>query len=312
MTPRQRFLAAVGGDKVDRPPVTTWVHFLSDHLSGEETASLHESFLKTYGWDCAKVMGDYRYPVPEGLDTLREATQLDGFQVIGLDHPSFAEQLVCMKKLRAAMGPDYPLIDTAFDPYQSIVRNIGRNQQDALWTHKKATLRALETVCESICNYISEIKKLGVDGYFYSMNSCIPENFPRGTRQEVYETFLRPFDLEILKAAEGMVRVLHVHGTGLDLDRLEGYPFEVINLSDRAPSNPSLADLRKKWPDKCLMGGLDENTLPDISLDLLAEQIDDAVAQAGRDRFILAPGCTLPSYTPKRSLDFLRAHANTI
>jgi uroporphyrinogen decarboxylase len=35
-----------------------------------------------------------------------------------------------------------------------------------------------------------------------------------------------------------MVRVLHVHGTGLDMERVKDYPCEVINLSDRLAGNP--------------------------------------------------------------------------
>ena len=61
MTPRERFLAAANCEKVDALPVTTWVHFLSDHLTGEETAQLHERFQNAYQWDLLKVMGDYRY-----------------------------------------------------------------------------------------------------------------------------------------------------------------------------------------------------------------------------------------------------------
>src|SRR5690606_4977713 len=126
--------------------------------------------------------------------------------------------------------------------------------------------------------------------------------------QEIYETFLRPFDLEVLAAAEGMVRVLHVHGNGVDLARIEGYPFEVLSLADRAPDNPSLAELRKRT-DRCLMGGIDESALPDMSLDALACQIDDAIRQAGRQGFILAPGCTFPSFSPQRTLAFLREYS---
>ena len=215
MTPRERFFAAVEGRPVDHVPVTTWVHFLSDHLPGEETASLHERFLKSYAWDLAKVMGDYRYPVPAALRSLDDAALLDQFEVVGLDAPCFAEQLKCLKALRAAMGPDFPLVETGFDPYQSILRNIGRDQEANLWKYRAPTLRALERACESIRAYVRAIKKLGVEGYFYSVNSAIPAGFPRGASQAMYETFLRPFDLRILKEAEGMVRILHVHGTGL-------------------------------------------------------------------------------------------------
>ncbi|MFA5520676.1 MAG: uroporphyrinogen decarboxylase family protein [Castellaniella sp.] len=307
MTAHKRFEAVVRGESVDRVPVTTWVHFLSDHLTGEETAWLHERFQEAYDWDIIKVMGDYRYPVPEGMYALNDPKTLLEMRPLSMDEPCFRLQLDCLKRLQDSIGKHAPLIDTGFDPYQSIVRNIGRNQQDALWKYKKETLQALEVVCETICNYVQELKKLGVEGYFYSMNSCIPDGFPRGVSDEVYETFLRPFDLRVLRASEGLVRVLHVHGTGLRRDRLKDYPFEVINLSDRAEHNPSLRELRS-WTDKCIMGGLDETTFADISLATMAAEIDQAVSDAGEGGFILAPGCTLQSYTPRRSLDFLRSY----
>ena len=34
----------------------------------------------------------------------------------------------------------------------------------------------------------------------------------------------------------------------------------------------------------------------------------DAIRQAGRERFILSPGCTVPSFTPQRTLRCLREH----
>ena len=73
MNKRERFYAAVRGEKIDRPPVTAWVHFLSDHLSGEQTAALHRCFAEAYDWDVVKVMNDYRYPIPAGVHTLEIA-----------------------------------------------------------------------------------------------------------------------------------------------------------------------------------------------------------------------------------------------
>ena len=78
----------------------------------------------------------------------------------------------------------------------------------------------------------------------YSTNAAIPAGQPRGASRQAYKTFLRPYALRIPKEAEGMVRVLHVHGTGLDLARIKDYPCDVINLSDRLAGNPSLRDLR--------------------------------------------------------------------
>src|SRR4051812_24235724 len=125
MNKRERFFAAVQGGAVDRPPVTAWVHFLSDHLPGEETAQLHERFLRTYDWDLAKVMNDYRYPVPAGVQTFEDPASLRAFKVLSLAEPAFTEQLKCLKALRASLGPDIALADTLFDPYQQMLRNVG-------------------------------------------------------------------------------------------------------------------------------------------------------------------------------------------
>jgi uroporphyrinogen decarboxylase len=305
MNKRERFFAAVHGGKVDRPPVTAWVHFLSDHLTGEQTAALHRCYLEAYDWDVAKVMNDYRYPIPAGVQTLEDPASLRRFKALGLDAPCFALQLACLQSLRDALGPDIAIIDTGFDPYQQILRNVGFDQAGHMWKHREATLHALDKVATSLCGYIAAVKQLGVDAFFLSINGAIRDGFPRGSNREVYETFQRPFDLRLLQAAEGMVRILHVHGAGLDIGRVLDYPCEVISVSDRLAGNPGLADLRKLTP-KCLMGGIDETKIQERNLPALAHEIDDAYLQAGRRNFILAPGCTIPSFTPKRTLAFLR------
>ena len=311
MNKRERFFAAVRGEKIDRPPVTAWVHFLSDHLTGEQTAALHRSFLETYDWDVAKVMNDYRYPVPAGVQTLEHPASLRAFKPLGLDEPCFGEQLKCLATLRAALGPDIALIDTGFDPYQQVLRNVGFDQAEHMWKHQAETLRALEIVAANTCRYVKAVKAQGVEAYFLSINGAIREGFPRGSNQQVYATFQRPFELQLLHAAEGMVRILHVHGAGLDIGRVLDYPCEVISLSDRLPGNPGLAELRKITP-KCLMGGIDETRFQERNLPALAREVDDALAQAGRRKFILAPGCTIPSFSPKRSLTFLRDYTRKI
>jgi uroporphyrinogen decarboxylase len=311
MNKRERFLAAVRGEKPDRPPVTAWVHFLSDHLSGEQTAALHRSFLEAYDWDVCKVMNDYRYPVPAGVQTLEDPASLRAFKPLSLDEPCFAEQLKCLAALRAGLGAGIALIDTGFDPYQQILRNVGFDQAAHMWKHKDDTLRALESVADTLCRYIAAVKAQGVEAFFLSINGAIREGFPRGSSEQVYAAFQRPFELQLLQAAEGMVRILHVHGVGLDLARVLDYPCEAISISDRLPGNPSLAEMRRLTP-KCLMGGIDETRFQERNLPALAREIDDAIAQAGRSKFILAPGCTIPSFSPKRTLAFLRAYTLNI
>ena len=146
MSALQRFLAAVNGEAVDHLPATCWLHFNSDHLDGEDTAYLRERFVRTYEWDVVKVMGDYRYPVPADLHAINGPEDLERIKAASLDHECFSQQLRCIQSLQNRLGPDIPLLDTGSRPVSSIIRNLGRDQQSALWTHSGATLRALERV----------------------------------------------------------------------------------------------------------------------------------------------------------------------
>lgn len=311
MNKRERFLAAVQGRPVDRPPVTAWVHFLSDHLDGERVARLHADFVRAYDWDVVKVMNDYRYPVPPGVRTLDAPESLLNYRPLGLDEPCFAEQLRCLERLRAELGPDVPLLETGFDPFQQIMRNVGFDQAANLVRHEREAHQALAAITDTLCRYVRAAKAQGADGFFFSINGAIREGFPRGASSDVHARLQRPYDLEILRAAEGMVRVLHGHGTGLNLARIDGYPYEVLSVSDRLQGNPSLRELRA-FTDRCLMGGIDETRVQERSLPLVAAEIDDAIAQAGRERLILSPGCTIPSFSPKRTLSFLREYTRAL
>lgn len=307
MNRRERFFAAIEGRAVDRVPVTAWVHFLSDHLSGEQTASLHLAFLREYDWDIAKLMNDYRYPLPTGLERIDRAEDMRRFKRLPMSEPAFAEQLNAIRMLRRALGPDWPILDTLFDPYQQVARNVGFSQARHIAEHPEAALEMLEAVAATLSDYVVAAREAGVDGFFYSINSAIPPAFPRGADGATYRRFQRPFDLRLLEAMQGTARVLHVHGTGIDFERVRDYPCEAISFADRSPKNPTLTQMRSRT-DKCLMGGLDETTIQEKPLADLRAQIDDAFAQAGRRNFILAPGCTVPSFTPRRSLRCLREY----
>ncbi len=311
MNKRERFHAAVSGAPIDRPPVTAWVHFLSDHLDGESTAELHRRFLAAYDWDLLKVMNDYRYPVPAGVRSLADPASLRAFRVLDLDEPAFARQLDCLRSLRASLGEAVPLVETAFDPYQQIMRNVGFDQAPHILEHRSEALAAIETVAHTTCDYIRAARSAGADALFFSINGAIREGNPRGVSEEVHRIFQKPFDLAVLGAAEGMVRILHVHGAGIDLARVADYPYDVLSVSDRLPGNPTLAQLRSVT-DKCLMGGIDETRVQERSLPLIAAEIDDAIAQAGRERLILSPGCTVPSFTPMRTLSYLREYTRAL
>lgn len=310
MSRHQRLAASVAGAAIDRLPCTAWFHFGAEHLNGAQAAWLHEQFFRAYDWDLLKVMGDHRFAVPEHIRCFDTVQHIRAIAAPTMDSPCFREQQHCLASLRTRLGGELPLIDSGYSPYQMLLRNIGRDQAPYLWEHQHATLTLLEQICAAICAHIRQLKRLGVDGYFHATDGAIAGHMPHGIGEQVYERFVRPFDMAILKAGEGMVRVLHAHGNGIDLQRLRDYPFEIMHLSDRSPDNPDLTELRK-WTGRCLMGGIDERSFSSASLDILSGQMSDALACAGRQGLILAPGCVLSPSCSARSLRFIRAFADS-
>ncbi len=297
MNKRERFVAAIEGGEVDHPPCTAWVHFASDYLPGEEAARRHAAFFRHYGWDICKVMHDYRYPLPPGLETLEKPADMLRFEKITGMAANYVEQLKLIRALRADLGPGVPIVDTFFDPFQQVLRKVGFSKAQLIYANPREALPMLDAVTETVSVYLRELRHAGCDGVLYSINGAIAPPGERGIDDATFKKFLRPFDLRVLTAMQGMVRILHVHGTHVDMRRVLDYPCEAFSVSDRLAGNPSLAELRKMTA-KCLMGGINEHKVHERSPPELREEMWDALKQAGKRKFIIAPGCTSAPQTP--------------
>ncbi len=308
MTRHQRLQAALRGEWLDRVPVAAWMHFGSEHLSARNTAYLHARFQQAYDWDWVKVMADYHFELPDDVWSFDCLNKLEQVSKPSKLSPCFEQQRQCLVELKNEVGSDVPLFDSGYSPYHMLLRHIGHDQAAYLLKHTQWTLDFLAVLADAICNHISDLKSLGITGYFHSTHAAVPSNQVGGMNDEVYELFVRPFDLKILQSAQGIIRILHAHGSGIDLGRLAGYPFEVIHLADREPSNPDLAELQH-WTGACVMGGIDDGGFSKASRSGIARQVDEAMAQTGGRRFMLAPGCVVSSSSSASSLHFLRRYS---
>lgn len=310
MNKRERFQAAVEGRAVDRLPLIMWLHFVTDFLDGAESARLHARFFRRYDLDVAKVISDYRWPLPEGMETFETPRDMGRIKPADLSHRTYAEQFRLLKVLRADLGPDWPLMDTSFDPVQQITRKVGGDKVAMIYDNPKESKPMLEAVTETVIRYVNELKRIGVDGVLYSVHGTIIPPHPKGIDEATFREFHRPYDIAILDAMKGMVRVLHTCLYNLDLERIRDYPFEVLSWWDRHEACPSLAEARAMFPDKCLMGGFDHTKVIGRSLPALREEIREAIGQLGGRRMIVAPGCTILSQCPFHIFDCIRQTVN--
>ena len=106
MTKVERVRAAVAGRAVDRPPFSVWYHFGLQHAPAERAAQAHQEFFEAYDLDWLKVMNDYSYPMPPGLETLDRAEDLARVEPLDPAATPMGAQLEVIGWLAHARAPD--------------------------------------------------------------------------------------------------------------------------------------------------------------------------------------------------------------
>ncbi len=289
----ERMRAALSGRPVDRAPFTVWYHFGNQHAPAERAAQVHLEFFEHYDLDLLKMMNDYDYPMPAGLDTVATADDLARLEPFDPAQTPLARQLRAVELVATALRGRALFVDTVFNAWNTLRRNLVREAMgDLMARHPEALTRALGVVNQNLIRYARASLERGAAGIFFSVPATAEE-----VTAEQAERFMRPFDLELLGAIRdrGECHVLHAHGGRLHLDPLLDYPVHAISWAD-LNGGPPLAEMRKRT-DRVLMAGLDHVTFQNNSARLIRGQVRTAVAAGGPTRFVLAPGCSLATYT---------------
>ncbi len=296
MTKMERFMAAIRGENVDHLPASMWLHFATEHLSSEETARAHLRYFATYNWDYLKSMNDYRYPLPKG-ESVNSADELLAFKPLAMTVPAFAKQLNCLNILHSELGPNVPIVETLFNPLQTLVRAAGASAAQVVFANPQAGHAALEAITQTLIDYVAGCREAGITGLFYSINGAGSPEFG-GLNAAQFDEFVKPYDLRILRSAAGMVRIAHVHGYHLEFGRTLDYPVEAYSWSHRHTA-PSLAEARE-LTGAALIGGIDEVAISHQSVEDISADIEAAAREAGPRKLLIGPGCTVPPDTPYR------------
>jgi uroporphyrinogen decarboxylase len=293
MSKIERVRGAVAGTDVDRPPFSVWYHFGLQHASAERTAEVHLEFFEAYNLDWLKVMNDYSYPMPRGIETLSDARDLKRVIAFDVRQGSLGEQLEAIRLIGQSLRGKALVVDTIFNAWNTLKRNVLKEAMGPLMEEHPAELEAaLAVVNDNLIRYAIASLHGGASGIFFSVPAT-----PESLTAEQYERFMRPFDMAFLEAIRpfGEFHVLHAHGKEIYLDRLQDYPVHAISWADRE-GGPSLAEMRRLTP-RALMGGIDHGSFPYTSAAKIREQIRSAIAEAGPRKLFISPGCAIPSYS---------------
>jgi uroporphyrinogen decarboxylase len=278
---------------VDRPPFSLWYHFGLQHATAERTAQAHLEFFDAYHFDWLKVMNDYAYPMPEGLETLMDPRDLRRVQPQDVTRGPFGEQLRVIEILARALRGRALFVDTVFNAWNTLRRSVVKGAMATLMReHPEELSAALAVVNDVLTRYARASLERGAAGIFLSAPATA-----ESLTAEQFERFMRPFDLALLEAVRGRgeFHVLHAHGNKLFLDRLLDYPVHALSWGDRT-GGPSLGEARRRTP-LALVGGIEHEHFPNRSAAEIRAEVRDAVADGGRERLLLAPGCAVPTYS---------------
>jgi hypothetical protein len=88
-----RVRAAVAGEGVDYPPFSVWYHFGLQHTVPDRSIQAHLEFLDGYDLDLLKAMNDYGYPMPDGMEVVRDVADLARVTPRDVERGALGQQL---------------------------------------------------------------------------------------------------------------------------------------------------------------------------------------------------------------------------
>jgi uroporphyrinogen decarboxylase len=296
----ERVDTVLKGGEVDRPPISLWYHFGIQHSSGEQFAKITLEYVNRYDFDFLKVMNDYFYPAPADLDAIKTKEDLKRLTVFDVEQTEWKEQFRALEIIAAELNGRAYFIDTVFDPWQSIKRNMaGENMNHLMENEPEALLEALDVVTDNLIAYSRKSLNIGSAGIFLS----ILADTVLVTREQ-FLTFIKPFSVRLLESisGQGPMTTAHIHGEELYFDEVFDLPAAILNWWDRGPTGPSLQYVKDRFAG-CVMGGIDQKIVARRTRAFLKNHVHEGIELGGERRFFLANGCSTDSWVYPGAVD---------
>jgi uroporphyrinogen decarboxylase len=296
------------GGKVDHPPVCLWYHFGIQHGSGDAFARTCLEFFEYYDLDWLKVMNDYFYPLPEGLEAIGSRRDLQKLVPFDVEASDWRHQLKALRVIGKTLENKAYFLDTVFDPWQTLRRNLaGEKLAQLMDTEPQALLDALEVVTDNLIAYSELALSQGAAGIFVSL----PASAEIMSRDQ-FLRFCKPFAVKLLSAVQeqGKLNTAHIHGKKLFFDDVLDLPVQVLSWYDRHPDCPSLQEVKEKFSG-CVMGGIDQEIVARRTRAFLKEHVREGIEMGGGSRHLLAGGCSIDSWVDPGSIKAIVAAARS-
>lgn len=323
MKSRDRVLAALRGEPVDRVPLSFWMHHFAAENAVDTFVAESLRLAGTFGWDYLKpqsraqcfaeawglryqASGERAVPYTRTHAPCADAAALRRLTPADPAAGALGQQLEALRQIRAGVGLETPIIWTVFSPMMVVPYLLpgGAEQALAIAREEPAALEAaLGVIAQTLADYTRCALAAGADGLFYATNVARQGLLTAAECRR----FQRPYDLPILTAAApSPFNVLHVCGAGVHFDEFIDYPVQALSWA-LAEGNPSLAEGRRR-SGRAVMGGLPAKpVIASLTPDAVATLAREAVRAMNGRGLLLGPDCSINPDTPESLLHAARA-----
>lgn len=316
----ERVEAALQGAEVDRVPISLWKHYHLQDRSPRQLAEVTLDLYHQFDIDLIKLTPSGLYPIQDWGATIQFGRDDDFLPLavqpvitgagdwgalphLDVNKGALRRELDMIHYVSDGLQGSAPTMMTIFSPLTIAFKLCGDKVSGELvldyMRQSPHSLHAgLAVITDVVRDYADACLEAGASGFFYATQMACHDLI---TPKE-FQEFGVPYDLQVLESLVGKSRVtmLHVCTQNLMFDLVADYPVDVINWA-ALTSGTSLGDARQ-MTDRPLAGGLSLNTLlHGCEEDVLAEA-REAIAQAGRRGFILAPDCVIRGPSPDTNL----------
>ena len=322
MTSRDRVLAALRGEHVDRPPLSFWGHVYHRESSAEELVAHTLERWQRFRWDWVKLNPRKHYHVePWGvryhysgvpnekptpaIHPVHAPADWDRIGEQPHDGGALGEQLDAVRTLRAALPADVPLLQTVFTPIAILAEMTEPPValRDLLAVEPARVERALEAVTRTFERYVAAVMRAGADGIYLATVDWGSRSL---VTPELLRRWSRPYDLRLLAAAgASRYHMLHVCKGDAVLSEFADYPVGAFSWDSTAPGNPSLIE-GLALVQGAVVGGIGHETELQRGPEAAISAYRRAFEATGGRRWMFAPGCSIPPQTPEATLAALR------
>lgn len=287
-------------------PFSAWYHFPESAHSGASAVAVHEQFLRETEVDFLKVMNENQHP-GGNIDHVQDWRHYRPLSATG---EVAQDQLRVVGELAGRFGAETMVLSTVHGLIAQLAHATGRKylaQQTLIRDHCRQDHALMERVlsdtADALCDFVDRSLEAGADGVYYAAFGGEKHNF----ENEEFAQVVAPHEKRVLEHCRerGGLIFLHLCKDNLDLERYRDYSFHVLNWGACSGRNPSIAEGVRLFPDRAIMGGIDNtdirwesNRISDID-----EMVDEGLQRmAAVDRAILGTDCSVSSNIPLRNI----------